>query len=92
MLLRTNWDRFWEAYSTDEGRSWRTVRPSDIEASTAPGCLLRLASGRIMLLYNQLYPRGKNTYFRSAGQASETPASRHRQKLSVTFSEDDGQT
>jgi hypothetical protein len=45
-----------------------------------------------MLLYNQLYPRGKNTYFRSAGQASETPASRHRQKLSVTFSEDDGQT
>ena len=36
MLLRTNWDRFWEAFSDDHGASWKTIRPSVIEASTSP--------------------------------------------------------
>ena len=92
MLLRTNWDRFWEARSTDEGRSWRTVRPSSLDASSAPGCLARLASGRLVLLWNRLYPRGEHTFYRSGGQASETPASRHREELSIAFSEDEAQT
>ena len=28
MLIRTNWDYFWEAYSMDEGLSWRII-PAD---------------------------------------------------------------
>ena len=42
LLLRTNWGRFWEALSEDGGRSWRTIRPTGIEASSSPGYLLRL--------------------------------------------------
>lgn len=48
MLARTNWSRFWEAYFEDDGVSWRTIKPSNIEASSAPGLLKRLASGRSM--------------------------------------------
>ena len=92
MLLRTNWDRFWEVFSSDEGQSWRVIRPSEIDASSAPGCLARLASGRLVLLWNRLYPQGKNIYSRSGGAASETPASQHRQELSIAFSSDESQT
>ena len=52
MLLRTTWGRFWETYSEDKGLSWRTIRPSKIEACSAPGYLMRLASGRLVLLFN----------------------------------------
>ena len=49
MLIRTNWDRmrgpFWEAFSEDKGRSWRTIRPSNIDMSSTPGYITRLASG-----------------------------------------------
>ena len=47
MLIRTNYDQFWTAYSSDKGRIWRDIRPSGIEASSAPGFLLRLKSGRL---------------------------------------------
>ena len=92
MLLRTNWDQFWEAFSDDDGLSWRTVRPSGIDASSAPGQLQRLSSGRLLLLWNRLYPDWSNTFSRSGQAASETMASRHRQELSIAFSEDEGQT
>ena len=62
MLLRTTWDRFWEAYSDDHGFSWRVLRPSNIEASSSPGYLLRLASGRLALVWNRLYREGENSY------------------------------
>ena len=52
MLIRTHWGRFWEAISDDGGLSWRTVRPSKIEAPSAPGYLLKLASGRLVFVYN----------------------------------------
>ena len=45
MLLRTNLDRFWEAYSDDGGLSWREIRPSPIDASSAPGYLLACRAG-----------------------------------------------
>ena len=38
MLLRTSLDRFWEAYSDDGGLSWREIRPSPIDASSAATC------------------------------------------------------
>ncbi len=92
MILRTNWDYFWEALSEDGGRSWRTIRPTGIDASTAPGYLAKLASGRIALVWNRLHPQGKNYFTRRAGQASNVPASSQREELSIAFTEDDGRT
>lgn len=92
MLLRTSWDRFWEVFSDDGGRSWRTFRPSQIDASSAPGYLARLASGRIALVWNRLYPHGRNYHTRRGMQASSVPASNHREELSIAFSEDEGES
>jgi sialidase-1 len=94
MLLRTNLDRFWEAYSEDGGRYWREIRPSQIDASTAPGYLLRLASGRLALVWNRLYPEGKTSVGRSAAgsTATEPAASWFREELSLAFSQDDAKT
>jgi hypothetical protein len=52
MLIRTHWGRFWEALSDDDGLSWRTVRQSQIESTSAPGFLLKLRSGRLALVSN----------------------------------------
>ena len=52
MLIRTHWGRFWEALSDDGGLSWRTIRPSQIESTSAPGFLLKLHSGRLALVSN----------------------------------------
>lgn len=92
MLIRTNWDLFWEAISSDDGLSWRTIRPSTIEASTSPGYLARLQSGRLLLVWNRLYPEGADSFLRRRGQLSEDGASWHREELSVSVSEDEGQT
>jgi sialidase-1 len=94
MLIRTNWDCFWEAFSTDDGRSWRIIRPSAIPAASSPGMLKRLASGRLILVWNRPYPEGKTIWPRIGGdgQWSDTPALNHREELSVAFSEDDGTT
>lgn len=94
MLIRTNLDCFWSAYSSDGGRTWPVLRPSQIDASTAPGAMLRLASGRLVLTWNRLRAVGSKTYRRWGGdeQWSLRPASGHREELSLAFSEDDGAT
>ncbi len=94
MLIRTNWGRFWQAFSGDGGQSWRDIRPTDIEASSAPGLLKRLASGRLMLCWNRLYPEGTRSFPLTGGDGlwSEVPVSNHREELSVAFSSDDGRT
>lgn len=90
MLLRSNHDKFWEAFS-DDGRYWYVLRPSRIEASSSPGYLLRLKSGRLMLAWNRLYPEGATTYESRGKDYSERAASWHREELSVAISEDEGQ-
>jgi len=99
MFLRTNWDSFWVAYSKDCGLSWRHIQPSGIDASSAPGYLARLASGRIVLVWNRLYPEEKNGYPREESDyprrggdcnLSQDMASWHREELSITFAKDDG--
>ena len=92
MLIRTNLDRFWRAVSDDGGRYWRTVRPSQIDASSSPGYLLRLRSGRLFLVWNRLNPEGRAWPRREPGPAFETAVSWHREELSAAFSEDDGKT
>ncbi|NLY00170.1 MAG: exo-alpha-sialidase [Rhodopirellula sp.] len=52
MLIRTHWGRFWEALSDDGGLAWRTIRPSPIESTSAPGYLLKLRSQRLAFVAN----------------------------------------
>ena len=92
MLVRTNWDRFWEAISDDHGLNWRTIRPTAIGASSSPSYLLRLASGRLVLFWSRLYPEGQTSYKRRGDHFSEVAGSWHREELSVAWSEDDGTT
>jgi len=92
MLIRTNLGRFWEAISDDGGRYWRIIRPSPIDASTSPGQLLRLESGRLLLVWNRLNPEGRSYPKSPPGPAHEVPASWHREEISVAISEDDGRS
>ena len=94
MLLRTNWGAFWKAVSHDEGRSWRDIQPTTIDASSAPGLLKRLASGRLILCWNRLYPEGKKSFPLTGGdnEWSEVPVSNHREELSIAFSDDEAET
>ncbi|WP_243755333.1 sialidase family protein [Thiomicrorhabdus sp. 6S3-12] len=89
--IRTNQDYFWHAYSYDDGRSWTQIHPG-IEASSSPAMLKRLASGRLLMVYNTLYPQGETEFPRRGGQFSEVAASWHREELAVCYSEDDGES
>jgi sialidase-1 len=92
MLIRTNWGNFWEASSDDEGLTWKNFQVTKIDASSAPGLLKRLESGRLVLVWNRNYPEGKTEYPLKGGDGnlSEVPASWNREELSIMFSEDDG--
>jgi sialidase-1 len=92
MLIRTGHDWFWQAFSSDNGRTWTNIGQSNIQASAAPAMLKRLADGRLLLLWNQLYPEGKDSYKRLGPDWHKVPASYHREQLSLAFSEDDGKT
>ena len=92
MLIRTNLDRFWQAISTDGGRYWRVIQPSQIDASSAPGHLVRLHSGRLALVWNRLNPEGGVCQRSEPSQATEVAASWFREELSLSFSDDDGVT
>ncbi|QDV49679.1 sialidase family protein [Gimesia fumaroli] len=77
-LIRTRFGCFWEAFSTDEGASWRTIRPSQIPASSSPAILKRLESGRIVMLWNRFRdPKRKRG---------------RREELSLAFSDDECKT
>lgn len=94
LLMRTNWKFLWEAYSEDEGLTWKAMAATKIDASSAPGLVERLRSGRLVLVWNRYFPEGKDTFPLSGGdnQWSEVAVSNHRLELSIAFSEDDGKT
>ncbi len=94
MLIRTNWGEFWSAYSHDGGQFWRVIQPSGIPASSAPGLLRRLSSGRLLLVWNRPFPDGTTEWPLSGGDNrwSATPVSNHREELSVAFSDDHGKS
>jgi sialidase-1 len=94
MFIRTNLDFFWEAYSDDGGRYWREFRPSKIDASTSPGYLIRLASGRLALLWNRRCLEGKSDAVPGGGPdfMERQATSWQRAELSLAFSQDDGKT
>ena len=94
MLMRTNWGVFWQAHSANEGLTWETFRPTDIDASSAPGLLQRLESGRLFLIWNRAKPEGAADYPMTGGDgiSSEVAHSNHREELAVMLSDDDGET
>src|SRR5690606_4594911 len=91
---RTNLDYLYETYSSDDGLTWSTPRKTDIDASSSPPAFKRLKSGRLILVWNRLYPEGRTDYHRMAGDRNlaEVAASWHRDELSMMFSDDDGAT
>lgn len=94
MLMRTNWGKFWEAFSDDEGLTWKNIQQTKIDASSSPGMLKRLRSGRLVLVWNRYFPEGKTEIPLRGGGGSyaEVPASWQRAELSIMFSSDDGRT
>jgi sialidase-1 len=94
MLMRTNWGVFWEAYSENEGLTWKNFKPTKIDASSAPGMLKRLQSGRLFLVWNRNIQEGKTEAPLKAGDgvSGEVFSSGNRAELSVMFSDDDGRT
>ena len=94
MLMRSNWMCFWRAESQDGGLTWHPLGPSNIPASSSPGMLHRLKSGRIALVWNRLFPEGKDTFPLTGGDRlrSATPANWHRGELSIAFSNDECRT
>ena len=92
MLIRTNFDYFWESLSMDQGRSWRILQKTDIDASSSPSYLLRLDSGRLCMVWNRLQASDGSPPERMSGQYSEVEASWFRDELSIAFSDDEGQS
>ncbi len=97
LLCRTNLGEFWSTYSPNQGEDFRTLQPSGIPASSSPGTLTRLASGRLLLVWNRPIPEGldatpENLMRGGDNQWSDERVSNHRGELSVAFSEDDGTT
>ncbi|HPO14161.1 MAG TPA: sialidase family protein [Candidatus Hydrogenedentes bacterium] len=93
MIIRTNLDKLWSAYSDDQGRYWRTIQPMTLDASSAPAWILRLQNGHLALVWNRLNPEGRTwPKSKGGGPTSEFPASWHREELSLAFSSDDAKT
>ena len=103
MLLRTPWDRFWEAFSWDGGLSWRQIQPSGIIASRSPGYLTRLASGRLVLIWNSILPAGQPRPLnellnipppQKTSLYTAVPANPFltRRQVSIALSQDEGKT
>ncbi len=92
--IRTNWGQLWFAVSTDAGSSWHPYGPSGIDASSTPAFVERLASGRIVLVWNRRCPEGQDTWPPRGGDGiwSAVPASNFRHELSMSFSADECQT
>ncbi len=88
MLIRTNLNRFWQAISDNDGKYWRVIMPGDIDASSAPGHLLKLSSSRLVLVWNRAnhekgkFPRG----LPNPDCGEEKDSSWHRKELSISFS------
>jgi sialidase-1 len=56
--------------------------------------LRRLASGRLVLVWNRPHPEGQDRFPLTGGDGlwSEVPVSNHRGELSIAFSADDGES
>lgn len=64
MLIRTVLNRLYYAVSYDEGETWTQAEKTNIPSSNAPGGVVRLANGRIVLAWNNAlgYPMTGTRY------------------------------
>lgn len=94
MLLRTNYGNFWQTFSSDNGLTWKEIGPTNIDASSSPGLLTRLQSGRLVLVWNRLFPSNRNEYPLENwdDDLAEIPSNWQREELSIMFSDDDGKS
>lgn len=94
MLLRTNFGDFWQTFSSDDGLTWEDIGPTDIDASSSPGLIKRLQSGRLVLVWNRLYKEGEKEGPLTGGDSDLTalPVSWQRKELLIMFSDNDGNT
>ena len=93
MLIRTNFDYFWESFSTDQGRSWRVLQKTALDASSAPRPPATPRQRQALPRLEQAPGiRRRTSRERRSGQYSEAEASWFRDELSIAFSEDDAQT
>ncbi|MGV8136692.1 MAG: sialidase family protein [Mangrovibacterium sp.] len=94
LLIRTNWDYYYESFSSDHGLTWDSYKKTSIDASASPADLQRLKSGRIVLVWNRLYHNGETSIARNGGDSnlSEVAASWQRDELSLMYSDDEGKT
>ena len=94
MLIRTNLDRFWEAYSDDGGRYWREIRPSPdrrLQFARLPDSSGQRPAGAG--LESTVSRREEAASCRAAAPiARNGQASWQREELSLAFSEDDAKT
>ncbi|HUZ58851.1 MAG TPA: sialidase family protein [Hanamia sp.] len=92
MLLRTDWGDFWQTFSDDDGITWKETGPTNIDASSSPGMIKRLKSGRLVLVWNRLFPEGQMEYplQKGDGNLSDLPTNWQRKELSIMFSDNDG--
>ncbi len=90
MLMRTNLDYLWAAYSDAEGRFFRETRPSRFDASSSPAFLHQLDSGRLLLIWNRVAPEGQADYRRRIGKWSATPVSWCREEVSLSIGDPSG--
>jgi len=95
-LIRTNRDYIYESFSSDTGLTWDTPKKTNFDASSSPHSIIRLKSGRLILVWNRLYPEGETSTPRYGVEKdpnlSEVAASWMRHELSISFSDDDGKT
>ncbi len=52
MLIRTVLNRLYYSVSYDEGATWTQAKPTNIPSSNAPGGVVRLGNGQILLCWN----------------------------------------
>jgi hypothetical protein len=52
MLIRTQWGRFYESFSSDHGATWSQPVPTNLLSSDSPCSLTRLRDGRIVMMWN----------------------------------------
>lgn len=91
LQIRTNLGYFMDSYSSDLGLAWSPPVASAITSPSAPGYLLRIASGRIALAWNNTMDRAAKA---EADADTEFSGDRIdmslRDTLSIAFSDDDG--
>jgi hypothetical protein len=92
MLVRTPRNVFYQAFSKDHGAIWADFGPTTIDASSAPGMLKRLASGRLLLVWNRTRPETPAEFPSYGPPWHAKEANYHRLELSAALSDDDGKT